>query len=753
MITENTISKDMIPLKLFCGQYFINTLHVIEFFQKLMLQANRDKSGYDRKEWLERLEKLNNDENTGAIEGDSSPRNGKKGWYSKGRYNKFSFVKLAQLDEEGYASTRLQNYSDKLFSPKIFVNGKVNIGELEIEISKKMVNLVKYATQTSGFFNNHVVMYYLFSQWHYIELSFLKELGIELTEDERQSISKLCTCQIMESTLTETKEVIDRYFETYARLISDPDIVRKMLQFEYDSDKNIRGLKIERINAKLFKQLYKLAECFYTRKMLSAKVASVCESPQIFPDNKDITLYQASMSMLFGEKYEQIEIANKVLTAIKAADGTKDLAERFEEVTNRLHTATLVSEKGKFLSNIFEYKESVKTWHDPSGTFPMVLPYFPIIDSTAEQTFKNMDFTFTRIDELYNANQFINPFQDQISILYNKEKAKAKANGYDNTTSEEKLCLIRGQIESSSSTAHVFFDIGHIDYFTGVARRNLFTDFLLPTENNLNRNVLPFLLENNSLVQFLENSKAAIKLQAQYNKRERLSDDGQHAVIDHLKTTILDLYSKYVKSNSLVVLSDKALEISGGSFAGCGTFILTGDRKDGIRYPLLLLEQRYMVSEKANNLCYPSAGSCDYYSSDIYPYIYKSSKGAELLKNRSNELTLEANPFLTSKREMFEELAIFAQIDEIELISFGIDQDRLLQQFSFLYQTDKTAAEIMRYAQDAETPNEGKTFAIPFSKNVIQLVLENYVLEPGAVYSLIKLMELKSELLWENIHK
>jgi 8-oxo-dGTP pyrophosphatase MutT (NUDIX family) len=119
------------------------------------------------------------------------------------------------------------------------------------------------------------------------------------------------------------------------------------------------------------------------------------------------------------------------------------------------------------------------------------------------------------------------------------------------------------------------------------------------------------------------------------------------------------------------------------------------------------------VSEENDNLSYPSGGSCDFFTPDDgIPLNTKEIKGFTLEQIKD----LEADPFKTAAREMREELNILINPNELQLISFGIDMNRNLQQFSFLYESPHSAERILARKRFAATPREGFTFYLPFHR-------------------------------------
>ena len=76
------------------------------------------------------------------------------------------------------------------------------------------------------------------------------------------------------------------------------------------------------------------------------------------------------------------------------------------------------------------------------------------------------------------------------------------------------------------------------------------------------------------------------------------------------------------------------------------------------------------VLEKPLDIGNSAAGSCEFSS--------RLDEEASIEK-------LEANPFITGARELYEECFIKISPEDLYLVSFGIDYDRYLEHFSFHY--------------------------------------------------------------------
>jgi 8-oxo-dGTP pyrophosphatase MutT (NUDIX family) len=439
-----------------------------------------------------------------------------------------------------------------------------------------------------------------------------------------------------------------------------------------------------------------------------------------------------------------------------------------------------------FTSNIYYYDavnsaaKEERFPHFEGLRFP--LPYYPLIDSSSDVMLGMGNFTFKTDPTHLIPDLKMEPFKPLLEDLFADSRLKAINAGYEGI-SEFKIYLYdcirdngaasagtvaqaavvgtttstsRSEPASGSSSQrpspHYTFRAGKCDYFTGVARKDLFSRFLVPSVGNL-RQPLLYLLEHGTLYEFVPYSQART---AQRRYRE-MADQGDppnvrlgrlfaddpeleeslmallHHKVDEAYTTIVNV------SHTLDENGDIRIFDTGATYTGCGTFVLTGDRDaEGRDRPFLLLEKRWRVSEENDNLSYPSGGSCDLYIPDGIPQKEENEHLREL----------EASPFATAVRELREELNLICHPEDLQLVSFGIDVNRNLQQFSFLLESSQRAQHILDRKHFAATPREGFTFFLPFERQVICDILNNYQMESGAIYSLMRLLELKSHRLW-----
>lgn len=152
---------------------------------------------------------------------------------------------------------------------------------------------------------------------------------------------------------------------------------------------------------------------------------------------------------------------------------------------------------------------------------------------------------------------------------------------------------------------------------------------------------------------------------------------------------------------------------------GGGTWVRT---KDGY----LAVSYRTNVAEEQGKLGYSASGGFDKYTS-------------------TGELS---SPLLSMMMELHEELGIDRDVMERErrdivLISLGIDIPRKLIQFSYFWDCPLTSRELARCRNDGSciSADEQVVFFIPFRKAEIRYLLESYELEPGAAFSLVRILQ------------
>ncbi|MPM16732.1 hypothetical protein SDC9_63113 [bioreactor metagenome] len=153
--------------------------------------------------------------------------------------------------------------------------------------------------------------------------------------------------------------------------------------------------------------------------------------------------------------------------------------------------------------------------------------------------------------------------------------------------------------------------------------------------------------------------------------------------------------------------------------AGEGTWVISSDGY-------------VMVSVRFDSLT-EMKGACGYSSAGSLEYTSRLNK--EFVPSG-----LEANPFITAQRELWEEVHIpLEKGSDLELISFGIEPARYLQQFSFLHMSSLTAEQILNASVDAESKEQG-LFALKLNDENINRLIDRVVMEPGAIVSLKKII-------------
>jgi hypothetical protein len=524
-----------------------------------------------------------------------------------------------------------------------------------------------------------------------------------------------------------------------------------------------------------------------TRK--DTRTVWMCESPRI-PDRIPYThnpTWEGSFTNAFAAAVERRRRTHDVLAGLsdlatpRAAFTPADC----EELELLLETTNMTPRDHlHFASNIHHY-DAVKDDAAEGGRFVsfndlnFAPPYYPLIDSTPGAMLGRANFTFEANPTSLIPSLEVGPFKPLLDDLFTELRLKAIRAGYqgisefkiyfseckrdDEAAPDDATAVVDDGTVSDSRTEtassgvlrrpspHYTFKAGKCDYFTCVARKDLFSRFLVPSVGNI-RQPLLYLLERGTLPELICLSVAET---TQKRYREMANEGAPNVRLSRLfadspgleaeltmllRNKIDEMYTRIVKTSH--VLDDAGvlhIKDNGSTYTGCGTFVLTGDRDaEGCDRPLLLLEKRWRVSEENDNLSYPSGGSCDFY----VPDDHVPQGEYERLK------VLEASPFLTAARELREELNLICLPDDLQLVSFGIDVNRNLQQFSFVLETPQTARYILERKRFAATPCEGLTFFLPFERQAICSVLNNYQMESGAVYSLMRLMELKAHRLW-----
>jgi hypothetical protein len=647
--------------------------------------------------------------------------------------------------------------------------------------TNKLASLVRFVTKDSGFFDGLNLLYYLFYRWHRIDYSHIRaveEADVRLPyRDDLMDVLHLLEERLLGVDTPDVVALIDEYFEYYARFISDVRVINA-LEYSYHTCRKYNSpAETERMLRDLWavhRAFYQVGECApkeadrrsrgrgtqISRCLNATRSVWMYEKPRI-PDRIPYThdpTWEGSFINAFAAAVERRRRTHAVLSGLTklAAPGTAFTQKDCEELELLLETANMTPrELRRFASNIHHY-DAVKDDAAEGGRFARFdglnfsPPYYPLIDSTPGAMLRRGNFVF-EIDPTHLIPPLeVGPFKPLLDDLFADSRLKAIGAGYPGI-SEFKIYLYGCERDDGAVPRHTF-KAGKCDYFTGVARKDLFSRFLVPSVGNL-RQPLLYLLERGTLPEFVF---LAVAKTAQERYLEMAGEgdspnvrlgrlfaeypDLETKLTELLRNKIDEMYASIVKASH--VLGEKgALRIldNGSTYTGCGTFVLTGDRDaEGRARPFLLLEKRWRVSEENDNLSYPSGGSCDLY----VPDDHVPQQEYEYLKE------FEASPFLTAVRELREELNLICAPEDLELVSFGIDVNRNLQQFSFVLETPQTASRVLERKRFAATPREGFTFFLPFERQAIYSILNNYQMESGAVYSLMRLLELKKHLLW-----
>ena len=151
---------------------------------------------------------------------------------------------------------------------------------------------------------------------------------------------------------------------------------------------------------------------------------------------------------------------------------------------------------------------------------------------------------------------------------------------------------------------------------------------------------------------------------------------------------------------------------------GGGVWVVT---RDGF----LVLSLRTNVAEEAGKLSYSASGSYGRYT-------------------QQNGQQQDNTPGLAMCKELREELGLESiSPQDLTLISLGIDLNRCLIQFSYLLESPLTAEDILFCRQDlATTADEQLICFVPLdTPDLCWSLLEQCEFEPGAAYSLVRLLQ------------
>lgn len=155
------------------------------------------------------------------------------------------------------------------------------------------------------------------------------------------------------------------------------------------------------------------------------------------------------------------------------------------------------------------------------------------------------------------------------------------------------------------------------------------------------------------------------------------------------------------------------------SRCGCGVWMITADH-------YLAISRRSMINviEEKGKLSYSSSGACDRYLN-------------------LNGIPQDGTPGQAMRLEIQEELGLpKPRLDELILISLGIDIGRFLIQFSYVWNCPYTADDIRYHRRNhSTTADEQEVFFVPFQEEACKSLLLHCEFEPGAAVSLHRLLE------------
>lgn len=152
---------------------------------------------------------------------------------------------------------------------------------------------------------------------------------------------------------------------------------------------------------------------------------------------------------------------------------------------------------------------------------------------------------------------------------------------------------------------------------------------------------------------------------------------------------------------------------------GGGVWIIVRDEQ-GKEYVILSLRNPKKVAEVGGILGYSSSGSYD---------------------------SADESPARAMAREIEEEIGIpQPSKGELKLISLGVDTERYLIQCSYLLETQYTI-DFVKSARKGETKSGGEqtNFFVPLDGDILKEFLKHCAFEPGAAYSLMRLLQKRGE--------
>lgn len=148
---------------------------------------------------------------------------------------------------------------------------------------------------------------------------------------------------------------------------------------------------------------------------------------------------------------------------------------------------------------------------------------------------------------------------------------------------------------------------------------------------------------------------------------------------------------------------------------GGGTWIIV-QNEAGNKYLGVSYRNPKKVAEVPLRLSYTSSGSFDFF---------------------------DLTPTISMCRELYEEIGFdMPDPEQLTLISLGMDVERGLLQFSYVLQLNMSTEDLTNFRINrASTAGEQIIFFIPFKRAVCQKFLDHCAFEPGAGYSLMRMLE------------
>jgi len=606
-------------------------------------------------------------------------------------------------------------------------------------VYKMNSSMYKMPGLISRYFENREFLYFQLWRWNCIDDNVIQRLEDDFRVDYAGAWARnieALNVHSISAVLTDTKELLDTYFDYYCKFTSEEANLAKLKISVKAALDSLRELP-----PKDDPQWQSLETVWNACYSFEEPTHEGAEKDRYFTldrlkDNKGelLKFYQhPNRAASFDEAFEAAfpafmqrrEHARKIMARMPR--GAFAMAGLDAKETQSLLMYANPVTPNDFERRIGKYPDA--PYCEVAG-LESKIAYLPLwdADETQRYTAENFEFKLEAMEKRTCVDP-LHPFEEQIDELATQCEKGANRAGFWGPN-EKKIFIRHALFRQGDKTVEM--RLGAIPVFMGDARLALFTKFLYPGNED---KALHYLKEKDRLTQFMP---------------EALHGDSYASLKEQFRNAANAFYKCRVADT--VKQTDDAVEIHGDGigYMGCGTFILTGDTDgQGGDRPFLLLELRRRVTQEAGGLGYPSAGSCDLYE----PYEGTGSLRPPIqpIEDVEREKTdVMASPFVTIERELLEELALRVDPDKIQLISFGIDTNRNLQQFSFLHESPLTAKTIMNKKKNAEYRFEGSTFAVPFCKKAIMELLRRCQLEPAAVYSLLRVMDLKKNRLWDK---